>query len=103
VIARIPGFGHISENMWGVVAHWDLNFSLLWSPISPLGLASRFMVYHACAATRQYRAFSILDASTWNSHPSDLRSLLQDPSCSFYQLLKTFIFGRSWVGSPSEQ
>ena len=51
-------------------------------------------------ATRQNRAFSIVSPSSWNSLPSDLRSLPRD--LSFHKLLKTFLFGQAWVGSASE-
>ena len=36
------------------------------------------------------------------SLPSEIRSLPQDLSSSFYKLLKTFIFDRAWAGSASE-
>src|SRR6218665_99182 len=59
-----------------------------------------FVVPHARTAIKQHRAFSIVGPSVWNSLPSEIRSLPQDLSSSFYKLLKTFIFARAWVGAP---
>src|SRR6218665_3709819 len=58
-----------------------------------------FVVPRARIATRQKRAFSIVGLSVWNGLPSDLRSLPQDLSSSFYKLLKTLLLGRAWAGS----
>ena len=60
------------------------------------------MVPRVHTAIRQRRDFSIVGPSTWNTLPSDLRSLPRDMSGSFYKLLKTFLFDRVWVGSASE-
>ena len=61
-----------------------------------------FVVPHARTAIKQHRAFSIVSPFAWNSVPSELRSLPQDLSSSFYKLLKTFIFTRAWAGRTSE-
>src|SRR6218665_4016455 len=46
-----------------------------------------FVVPHARTAIKQHRAFSIVGPSVWNSLPSEIRSLPQDLSSSFYKLL----------------
>ena len=61
-----------------------------------------FLVPRARTATRQKRAFSIVGPSVCNDLPSELRSLPQDLSSSFYKLLKTLLFGRAWARSASE-
>jgi len=61
-----------------------------------------FVVPHARVSIKQYRDFSIVGPSAWNSLPSELRSLPRDLSSSFYKLLKTFIFALDWTGSTSE-
>ena len=59
-----------------------------------------FVVPHARTAINQHGTFSILGPSAWNSLTSELHSLPQILSSSFYKLLKTFIF--AWAGSASE-
>src|SRR6218665_60510 len=61
-----------------------------------------FVVPHARTAIKQHRAFSIVGSSVQNSLPSEIRSLPQELSSSFYKLLKTFIFARAWAGSASQ-
>src|SRR6218665_3974609 len=61
-----------------------------------------FLLPRARTATRQKRAFSIVDPSVWSGLPSELRSLPRDLSSSFHKLLKTLLFGRAWAGSASE-
>src|SRR6218665_657712 len=75
-------------------------FTSLCSGLRSLHLAFRgdCVVPHARPATRQNGAFSNVGPSAWHSLPPDLRSLLQDLCCSFYKLLKTFL----WVSSASE-
>src|SRR6218665_1918579 len=61
-----------------------------------------FVVPHARTAINQHGTFSILGPSAWNSLTSELHSLPQVLSGSFYKLLKTFIFAWAWAGSASE-
>jgi len=56
----------------------------------------------AHTAPRQKKAFSIVGPSVWDSISSDLRSLPQDLSSSFYRLLKTFRFDRAWTENTFE-
>src|SRR5688572_9412274 len=129
LIGGVPKFGHISAYMRDVLhwlpvqqrIHYRVS-SIVWQCIlgrAPFYLrelltltsacsgrrslrsASRgdFMVPRAHTAIRQHRAFSIVGPSTWNTLPSDLRSLPRDLSGSFYKLLKTVLFDRAWVGS----
>src|SRR6218665_2541386 len=61
-----------------------------------------FVVPHARTTIKQHRAFSIVGPSAWNSLPSEIRYLPRDLSSSFYKLLKTFIFAKTWARSASE-
>src|SRR6218665_1988229 len=66
------------------------------------GTKGGFLVPRARTTTIQKRAFSIVGPSVWNDLRSELRSLPRDLSSSFYKLLKTLLFGRTWAGSVSE-
>src|SRR6218665_1285390 len=105
----------MNENVYTIVWHcvlgnapsYLLELFILTSACScrrslPSASKGDFVVPRAWTATRQKRAFSIVGPSVWNGLPSDLRSLPRDLSSSFYKLLKTLLFGRSWAGSASE-
>src|SRR6218665_3630609 len=132
MIGGVPKFGHISEFMrdtlhwlpvrqrihyrlstivWrcvlGIVPTYLLELFILTLSCTgrqSLRSASRgdFVVHHARTAFKQHRAFSIVGPSAWNTLPSEICSLPQDLSSSFYKLLKTFIFVGVWAGSASE-
>jgi len=57
------------------------------------------VIPHAHTAIKQHRAFSIVGPSAWTSLPSELCSLPQDLSSSFYRLLKTCLFAQAWSTS----
>src|SRR6218665_2322253 len=60
------------------------------------------LVPRARLATVQQRAFSVVGPSAWNDLPVELRPLLMTRPSKFYNSLKSFFFGRYWVGSASE-
>src|SRR6218665_922215 len=130
MVGGVPKFGHISDYMRDVLhwlpvqqrIHYRIS-SIVWhcflgnapsyllelfiltsasSSRRSLRLASKgdFLVPRSRTATRKKRAFSIVGPSVWNDLPSELRSLPQDFSSSFYKLLKTLLFGRDWAGAP---
>src|SRR6218665_2869561 len=61
-----------------------------------------FLVPRARLSIMQRRAFSVVGPSAWNYLPVELRSLLMACPSNFYISLKSFFFGRDWVGSASE-
>jgi len=132
MIGGVPRFGHITEYMRDVLhwlpvqqrIHYRIS-SIVWHCILgnvPSYLLDLFILPSACSgrrslrsaskgdfvvprartATRQKRAFSIVGPSVGNGLLSDLRSLLEDLSSSFYKLLKTLLFDRAWAESASE-
>src|SRR6218665_3007985 len=132
LIGGVPKFGHISDYMRDVLhwlpiqqrIHYRIS-SIVWHCVlgnAPSYLLELFNLISACSgrrslrsatkgdflvprartATRHKRAFSIVGPSVWNDLPSELRSLPRDLSSSFYKLLKTLLFGRTWAGSASE-
>ena len=132
MIGGVPKFGHITEFMRDTLHWLPVRQRIHYTPSSivwhcvlvivptyllelfiqnssctgrqSLRSASRgdFEVPHIRTAIKQLRAFSIVGPSTWNSLPSEIRSLPRDLSSSFYKLLKTFIFAEAWAGSASE-
>ena len=60
------------------------------------------LVPRARSSVRQRRAFSVVGPSTWNGLSLTLRLLPRNDLPAFYQLLKSFLFGRGWAGSASE-
>ena len=61
------------------------------------------MVPRARLTSVQHRAFAMVGPVTWNSLPTNLRSLPQvNPPLGFLRALKTFFFERGWAGSASE-
>ena len=61
-----------------------------------------FLVPRARLPIMQRRAFSVVGPSAWNDLPVELRPLLMTRPSKFYNSLKSFFFGRYWVGSASE-
>ena len=116
MLGGVPRYGHIIDYMIDffhifdsllnclVLCFWHCtylppgvlhpDFSLLWYTIFHLCLSSRgdFEVPQARMAMRQYRAFSTVGPSAWNSLPSELRPLTRDLFTSFYKHLKTFLY-----------
>src|SRR5678816_2887745 len=76
--------------------------SLLLSQVAqPSSSRGDFLVPFARTATKQRRAFSIADPTTWNDLPSLLRLSPRTHSTSFYTQLKTFLYDHVWLGSAS--
>ena len=73
--------------------HWYSGSSL-----SPLYRAGFLLVPFAHTAIMQNRAFSVVGPSLWNGLSLYPRIL----SNSFYAHLKTFLFSRTGIGSPSD-
>jgi len=60
------------------------------------------LVPRARLAIMQRRVFSVVDPSTRNDLPFELRSLPMAHRSKFYISLKSFFFVRDWAGSASE-
>jgi len=65
-------------------------------------LCGEYFVPHSYMTTKQNRAFSVAGPSIWNGGAL-FHAMGCDLSSSFYSLLKTFLFARSWAGSASEE
>src|SRR6218665_3240487 len=77
------------------------------SYLRPVRVGDRFtrpivvtISYHVL--TRPLNRIGPSGPSIWNGLPLELRSLPRDFSSSFYSLLKTFHFARSWAGGAAE-
>src|SRR6218665_3148136 len=129
---RIPKFGHVSRYMLDVLHWLPLKqrisyriISLIWRLL--LGLAPAYhrdlchttmgipgrrslrsteqgllLVPFAHTAIMQNRALSVVGPSLWNGLSLALRLFTRIASNSFYAHLKTFLFGRTGIGSAPE-
>ena len=132
LIGRIPKFDHVSKYMLEVLHWLPIRqridyrlASLVWR--CQLGIAPTYLrdlcwpvsvaqgsrslrsagkgvlsVLFARTSTMQSRAFSVVGPVVWNGLPLELRLLPRSLSDTFYNRLKTVLFGRAGVGSTSE-
>ena len=132
LIGRIPKFDHVSNYMLEVLHWLPIRqridyriASLVWR--CQLGIAPTYLrdlcwpvsvaqgsrslrsaakgvlsVLFARTSTMQSRAFSVVGPVVWNGLPLELRLLPRSLSDTFYNRLKTVLFGRAGVGSTSE-
>ena len=132
LIGRIPKFDHVSnymlESLHWLPIRQRIEYriaSLVWR--CQLGLAPTYLldlcrpvseaqgsrslrsagkgvltVPFARTSTMQSRAFSVVGPVVWNGLPLELRLLPRSLSDTFYNRLKTVLFGRAGVGSTSE-